>query len=243
MKRTTQLILPILLIFTTVLCSESAAQTVEIGGRSVPLSFTNAPVESFDTNRVAQELTAFFRIADTPETLFRFEMAPPGESKPLRPACPRVPPMSVANDIRYVPPPNERVVVGPIALGTLLESIEQSAPYSNTWAQADALLAGLSSGAITNDATQLRQAFVLSGGQLIDTAEWDTNLVRSVSVGWTSRHFYPISVLDWEMNRWDENGPLFPVFRLKFDSPQFPATGITHDLFVFQNGRWRAVLW
>ena len=45
------------------------------------------------------------------------------------------------------------------------------------------------------------------------------------------------------MNRWDENGPLFPVFRLKFDSLQFPATGITHDLFVFQNGRWRAVLW
>ena len=85
----------------------------------MPLVFTNAPVAAFDTNRVARELTAFFRIADTPETLFRSDMSPPGESMPLRPACPLVPPVVSADEIRYVPPSAEQVVIGTNALAAM----------------------------------------------------------------------------------------------------------------------------
>ena len=230
-------------ILLVAVASEAVAQTVEIGGRSVPLVFTNAPVATFDTNRVARELTAFFRIADAPEGLFSDQSALPGQPKPLETPIPRVPPRAVANEICYIPPPDERVVVGPVALGALLEAIEESAPYSNTWAQAEALLADLTSGAITNDATQLRQAFVLSGGQLIDTAEWDERLTHAVTIDWTTRQVFPFSLLDLRMDRWSEDGPIFPVMIVKFLDAEFPATGITHDVLVFQNGRWRAVLW
>ena len=240
MKKTTH---HILFLAHVLLAAETFAQTVEIGERSVPLAFTNSPAGSFDTNRVSRELTAFFRIADTPEALFRFDMVLPEESKPLRPACPRVPPMAVANDIRYIPPPDERIMVGPTALGALLETFEESASYSNTWAQAEALLSDLTLGTITNDATLLRQAFVLSGGQLIDTAEWDERLTNAVTIDWMTRQVFPFGLLDFRMDRWSEDGPIFPVMIVKFLDTEFPSTGITHDILVFQDGRWRAVLW
>ena len=240
MKKTTH---HILFLAHVLLAAETFAQTVEIGERSVPLAFTNSPAGSFDTNRVSRELTAFFRIADTPETLFRSDMSPPGESMPLRPACPLVPPVVISDEIRYVPPPDEQVVIGTNALAALLTAIEQSTPYSNTWAQAEALLSDLASGAITNNPMQLRQAFVLPGGQLLDSSEWDEKLVRSVTVGWMTRQVFPLSLLDWRTDRWTENGPLLPVMIVKFLDTEFPATGITDDAIVFQEGRWRAVLW
>ena len=229
--------------FLLAFCGTATAETVEIGDRSVPLSFADAPAGLFDTNRVARELTAFFRIADTTETLFRSDMSPPGGSKPLRPACPLVPPVVIADEIRYVPPSDERVVIGTNALAALLTAIEQATPYSNTWAQAEALLSDLASGAITNDPTQLRQAFVLPDGQLIDSSEWDEKLVRSVTVGWMTRQVFPLSLLDWRTDRWTEDGPLLPVMIVKFLDTEFPATGITDDAIVFLEGRWRAVLW
>ena len=116
MKKTTH---HILFLAHVLLAAETFAQTVEIGERSVPLAFTNSPAGSFDTNRVSRELTAFFRIADTPETLFRSDMSPPGESMPLRPACPLVPPVVISDEIRYVPPPDEQVVIGTNALAAM----------------------------------------------------------------------------------------------------------------------------
>ena len=142
---------------------------------------------------------------------------------PLRPACPLVPPVVISDEIRYVPPPDEQVVIGTNALAALLTAIEQSTPYSNTWAQAEALLSDLASGAITNNPMQLRQAFVLPGGQLIQV--------------------FPLSLLDWRTDRWTEAGPLLPVMIVKFLDTEFPATGVTDDAIVFQEGRWRAVLW
>ena len=154
-----------------------------------------------------------------------------------------MPPVVISDEIRYVPPPDEQVVIGTNALAALLTAIEQSTPYSNTWAQAEALLSDLASGAITNNPTELRQAFVLSGGQLIDSSEWDEKLVRSVTVGWMTRQVFPLSLLDWRTDRWTENGPLLPVMIVKFLDTEFPATGITDAAIVFQDGRWRAVLW
>ena len=240
MKKTTQ---HILFLAFVLLASETIAQMVEIGERSVPLSFANAPIESFDTNRVAQELTAFFRIADTPETLFRFDMALPEESKPLQSVCPFVPPRGIENDIRYVPPPDERVVVGTNALVSLLMAIQQSEPYSNTWAQAEALVADLTSGAITNDLVQLRQSFVLATGRLIDTSEWDEKLTGAVATYWTQLRPFPLSLMDWRMDRWSETGPAIPVLILKHIDTGVGIGDIRDEELVFQDGRWRAVLW
>ena len=117
------------------------------------------------------------------------------------------------------------------------------AATSEAIAQAEALLADLTSGAITNDATQLRQAFVLSGGQLIGTAEWDERLTHAVTIDWMTRQVFPFSLLDLRMDKWSEDGPIFPVMIVKFLDTEFPSTGITHDILVFQDGRWRAVLW
>jgi hypothetical protein len=231
------------IVFTFVFCATAIGQTVEIGERTIPLSFSDTAIGSFDTNRVARELTAFFRIADTPETLFRSDMSPPGELMPLRPVCPLVPPVVIADEIRYNPPPDEQVVIGTNALAALLTAIEQATPYSNTWAQAEALLSDLASGAITNNPAQLREAFVLPGGQLIDSSEWDEKLVRSVTVGWMTRQVFPLSLLDWRTDRWTEDGPLLSVMTVKFLDADFPTTGITDDAICFQDDRWRTVFW
>jgi hypothetical protein len=231
------------IVFTFVFCATAIGQTVEIGERTIPLSFSDTAIGSFDTNRVARELTAFFRVANTPEALFRSGFSLPGEPKPLTFETQGTPSDVVFHGVHYIPPPDEQVVIGTNALAALLTAIEQATPYSNTWAQAEALLSDLASGAITNNPAQLREAFVLPGGQLIDSSEWDEKLVRSVTVGWMTRQVFPLSLLDWRTDRWTEDGPLLPVMIVKFLDTEFPATGITDDAIVFQEGRWRAVLW
>ena len=233
----------ILFLAHVFLAAETFAQTVEIGERPIPLTFADAPSIAFDTNRVARELTAFFRIADTPETLFGFDMALPEESKPLQQVCAFVPPVTIANGIRYVPSPDERIVVGTNALTWLLTAIQQAEPYSNTWTQAEALVDDLTSGAITNDPARLRQAFVLTNGRLIDTPDYDEKLTETVSTYWTQLRPFPLSLVDWRTNRWANAGPVVPILILKHIDTGVGIGDVRDEELVFQEGRWRAVLW
>ena len=45
------------------------------------------------------------------------------------------------------------------------------------------------------------------------------------------------------MDRWSETGPVIPVLILKHIDTDVGIGDIRDEELVFQNGRWRAVLW
>ena len=97
---------------------------VHVDERTIPLLFSQDVSTSFDTNRVARELSRYFSVGLGTERLFCLDEETETQAAPLRPVCPLVPPMSIASDIGIFTNAPERIVVGNIALSALLEAMD-----------------------------------------------------------------------------------------------------------------------
>ncbi len=68
---------------------------VHVDERTIPLLFSQDVSTSFDTNRVARELSRYFSVGLGTERLFCLDEETETQAAPLRPVCPLVPPMSM----------------------------------------------------------------------------------------------------------------------------------------------------
>ncbi len=211
---------------------------VHVDERTIPLLFSQDVSTSFDTNRVARELSRYFSVGLGTERLFCLDEETETQAAPLRPVCPLVPPMSIASDIGIFTNAPERIVVGNIALSALLEAMDAAEPYSNTWDQAESLLSDLASGAITNDMQRARETFVMHG-EILTSPLRDDEIRRGVSSYWSRLQYCPLSLLDWRSIPLVEDGTPVPGILFKYRDPVTDSSHVHTELLVFLNGRWR----
>lgn len=223
------------------MCSPCRSESVSIDGRDIPLEFAPGVSASFDTNRVARELSNYFGVGIGLSRLFSLDEVGDADGAPLNPVCPKLPPERIAEDIVFSTNGSERITIGNTALTSILEAINQSAPLSNEWTQVDSLLSSLSTGNITNDITTARSSFVINGTILSDSSR-DEELLRGIDVYWSHLHFFPPSLLDWQPGRFLENGPEIPGIRIKFVDPDMDPQELDSVLLVFLDHKWRVAL-
>ena len=214
------------------------AAEVHVDNNMFPLLFGQEVSGSFDTNRVARELSRFFSVGIGSDRLFCLDEATDTRPAPLRPVCPLVPPESIATDIGFFTNVPERIVVGNVALTAILNAMEESAPYSNTWTQAESMISDLASGFLTNDMQRARETFVIHG-EILTSEDRDDEIRRGVSSYWTRLQYCPLSLLDWRNVPLVENGPPVSGILLKYKDPVTDPSRIHAELLVFLNGRWR----
>jgi len=217
------------------------AADVMLDGRSIHLEFSPDVTMPFDTNRIAAELSSFFAPDIGLERFFRFDEGMTNEPISLRPPCPLLPPQSVASDILYFPSGAGRLVLGETAVATIQGAIVQSAPYSNTWAQAESLLSSLSSGTITNDMQQARTSFVINGA-ILSESDRDEELRSGIESYWSHLQYFPLSLLDWRMGKLTNEGSILPAIHFKFIDTEMETNRIDSGLLVLIDGRWRISL-
>lgn len=230
-----------LVSFVLATCSPCRSENVRIDGRDIPLEFAPGISASFDTNRVARELSNYFDVGIGVSRLFHLDEVDDADGAPLRPVCPMLPPESIAGDIVLSTNGHERITIGNTALNSILDAIDQSAILSNEWTQAETLLSSLSTGSITNDMTAARASFAINGTILSDPSR-DEELLRGIARYWSRLRFFPPSLLDWMPGRFAENGPMIPAIRIKFVDLDMNPQEIDSVLLVFLDGLWRVAL-
>ena len=217
------------------------AASVRIGSRSIPLVFDESVDEVADTNRIAQELSAYFSASESVNELFVTNgIQEPGRArlKPLAPLCPS---MTIAEDIRYVPGLDEHVMVGMETISHLHEAIAQASALSNGWSQAESLLTNLFSGEITNNLSSARMVFSA------DENPWPEQLpdgafAEHVQSFWMQKQYYPPSLLTWRLYNDPQTGSKEPAVLLTFRDKD-DSTAFLYKTMLFRHqGVWRVLI-
>ena len=224
------------------LSSVSLAESVRIGTKDVELTFDSGFAGPVETNRIVVEMNRFFASGNGLDDFFDVDGLSDGESVQLNPGRGGGgPDVEEAADIRYFAGTGERIALGTNALTWIAGVFAQSEPYTNTLGQAEFLLANLSSGALTNDMQMARTSFVVNGTILVSTFR-DEEIRNGIESYWSHLQYHPLSLLDWKMGRFTQDGPLVPSIRFKFFDVDMDPRRIDSDILVYLDGRWRIAL-
>ena len=224
------------------LSSASLAESVRIGTKDVELTFDSGFAGPVETNRIVAEMNRFFASGNGFDDFFDIVGLSDGESVQLNPGRGGGgPEVEEAADIRYFAGNGERIALGTNTLAWIAGVFAQAAPYTNTLGQAESLLASLSSGSLTNDMQTARTAFVINGTILVSTSR-DEEIRHGIESYWGRLHYHPLSLLDWKMGRFTQDGPVLPSIRFKFVDVDVNRRQVDSDLLVYLDGRWRIAL-
>ncbi len=215
---------------------------VFVGESAIPFVVVSQTTDSVDTNLLAREFTAYFGASSDIGQFFLTNRLSSRSSIQIEPAShDGGPPREIASDIRYFGPPNERIVVGERALEWLLDQMEAAAPLTNTWPQAESLLAAIRSCAITNDLQACRESFLIDGVVHTNETE-DAQMVAGIASYWSRLRYSSPNVLGFRTGRLVEGGPEFPALFCRCTDPQSRLGRLFSVVLVYFDNRWRMVL-
>lgn len=223
------------------LVPSSDAESVLLCQRSMPLAFDESVSGTFNTNRVARELTAYFSVAESESDLFPTNGILPGGLTRMKPLAPLSPPMRIAENIRYDSQPDEKIVVGMEALSFLLEAIDQASALSNEWSQAESLLEDLFTGRITNDLARVRTVFSADGNPWPEMLD-DEELTDHILSFWMQCRLFSPSLLTWRMVNDPQGGTECPAVLLAFRKENESSSFIYKTALFRQQGAWRILI-
>ena len=213
--------------------------SVEIGTNSIPLLIQAEGQGPFDTNRIAREISLYCASSSRIEDFFFADPSLPASSGQMDPNEPEGgPPEQVAADIRYHAAPNERIEMGPVAANWIQGALEQADIHTNALILANAFLAGLTSGSITNDMAWCRESFVINGAILTNCVR-DAEIRSGVASWWTTHRYYPPSLFGWRSGPLVEGGAPILGLRVRYALPPYDGSDIRSELLVLFDDRWR----
>ncbi len=231
-----------LLVCVACVRAETIPDETFVGTNSIPFFVAAETQRCFETNRLADELTAYFGASQDISQFFSTNRLSSRPSVQIEPAGhDGGPPREIAPDIRYFGPPNERIVIGERALEWLLDQIEAAAPFTNTWPQAESLLGAIRSCAITNDLQACRESFLIEGGVCTNATE-DAQMVAGIASYWSRLRYSSPNVLGFRIGRLMEGGPELPALFCRCTDPQSRSGSLSSVVLVYFDNRWRMVL-
>lgn len=222
--------------------AQAASPIVVIGRAAIPLEISCPTPTPVTTNRLAKEFTAYFQSSSDIGKFFRtngvstangFRMVPAGHDGG--------PPPEAAIDIRYFGAPVERITVGERAISWLADQIDSAAPFTNTWSQAELLLASINDCSITNDMETCRESFVV-GGSIFTNAAEDVRLAAGIASYWSRLKYSPPNLFGFRMVRLVEDGPELPALYCRCTDPEAKSDIAFSVILVYLENRWRMIL-